>query len=554
MSVNVLNIKGERGLQGKPGLDGKDGKDGKDNDNKRYLSELPDNILDKIDSDSNQIIDNWSNPDAPESAIGMRGFSKALITPDGVLFSKSYGNYLYQGENEGDENVERPVTSSQTIAVASAGKPIFGMILLKLLSNNIISESDKLVDVIPEATVVNKFTIITLDEHLPNDGTFKNTVKDILEFGQTNYPDLSSNPVFMKMLEDSTDESIVFEGEKMYGKLVPIKRDILLSDCHSERSGHGFYDFIGQARVGACYFNMLKQAEAKYAENEETEPSNVYVRYNQGTGNANSFRRKSPTNNEYIKNYYSLPIWPGQIGNTCYGSEATCAAQAIAEKATGQDIAELLKIHVTGPLEMPDTGFFQDPEFAATHQSKDLPLVDLYIGPNKNKPHAALPVIVSQYAIYPSKNVGAYLHASLDDLLKFYQCILNEGIYNGKEIFTTSMLKTFLYDNEKLWNQGNSQFFNTSSLKFNGVETNLFKYGRMLQKDFGNTLSIDGYVPGGRSIIRWAGLWGYHWYLNNDNGLAGFVMPSVYYFGDGNRPAVVLVEEAELYYDGLKQI
>jgi CubicO group peptidase (beta-lactamase class C family) len=139
-------------------------------------------------------------------------------------------------------------------------------------------------------------------------------------------------------------------------------------------------------------------------------------------------------------NYYSpdnfLNHKPGFYRE--YSNIATGLAGYIIEVTTGQKLNAFSKQHIFTPLKMKDTGWFLS-EINLAHHSK------LY------ENQGGIPKVIPLYGLttYPDGGV----RTSVADLSKFFICLLNDGVYEGKRILEKESVDAMLQFQFTAFNQ-----------------------------------------------------------------------------------------------------
>lgn len=128
----------------------------------------------------------------------------------------------------------------------------------------------------------------------------------------------------------------------------------------------------------------------------------------------------------------SLRSEPGAI--VSYSGPGLTVAGRIVEVVSKQPLQRFLQDRLFGPLGMPDTSFFADPKKAArmasvyTREGQRTPLVKS--SENIMRPGAKL------------ANPAGGLYSTAEDMAKFHQLILNEGVWNGRRLLSKAACQT----------------------------------------------------------------------------------------------------------------
>lgn len=157
-----------------------------------------------------------------------------------------------------------------------------------------------------------------------------------------------------------------------------------------------------------------------------------------------------------VKALAKLPLGVQPQSAFFYGL-STDVLGAVIEVASGKKLDQYVQESILKPLDMADTYFFLPAE-------KSNRLAVMY-GETKSGRLERLPIISNGYNVnYPITGAKTYfsggsgLSSTVEDYAKFCQMILNEGIYNGKQIISAASVKAMTSNQIGDLNVGKNKF------------------------------------------------------------------------------------------------
>ena len=484
----------------------------------------------QVDTTVNAYINAFGgNGESATVSAGLRGVKVIVGNADGIVYSNSFGNYIYYTNETKTSKVTRPVAGNEVLAIASMGKPINALLILSLMNEGVLTSQMLLVDSLPAANIKNKFVIETWDQPTmepPSD--YKPTLAEMATVAADKYNVPTST--FGDITASTFKETIMFEDETLYSRFEPVRRNITLTDAISERAGFYYIAFDVEVRNLAAFHKLSTTSQ--------------YTAYSQVGANANSARRTSNSNTDYVSNYLNYPVWACQPGEFCYGSEGTAMSQVMAvdqynkKHQTQFTYQQLYEKYITTPLKMTGTGFLSDTDFGDSfNKNLDVPLVDYFLKSNTYTPVASFE---SPYVQYSFPNAGAFMHASSDDLSKFFLMLVQDGQVDGIQVIPKKVARAFrsislaaLYPEDmtndiKMQDQG----FKQSDIAGNGFSWGRsFRPKRVAPSSQSQTLYLSD------DMFSWGGIWGTRWAILDNQGAFVVIYPSAYGTTFEDQPA-----------------
>lgn len=206
------------------------------------------------------------------------------------------------------------------------------------------------------------------------------------------------------------------------GKLVPVKRDIMIKELLCMTSG-------------CVYPGMGTDAEKEMAKLFEKIDQKLYT-------------EEQMTTMEIVNAIGGCPLDFQPGAHWKYGTGADILG-GIVETVSGMKFSEFLKKEIFEPLEMKDTGFYVPEE----KQSRLAKVYDVVEGELQEFKTNHLGIRYTQKGAPAFESGGAGLVSTLDDYAKFAQMLMNRGEYQGKRLLQQATVEYLTHTELMPWQQ-----------------------------------------------------------------------------------------------------
>jgi methyl acetate hydrolase len=190
------------------------------------------------------------------------------------------------------------------------------------------------------------------------------------------------------------------------------------------------------------------------------------------------------------------------------------------EIASGQTLDRYFRDHITGPLDMNDTGF----SLNETQRARE---ASLHVRETSGR---LVPQPLEKQVTQTSFSGGGGIYSTAPDYLTLLQALLNGGSFRGAEILRPATVA--LMAENQIGNLEAGRMKTTNPALSNDVD---FFPGKRLRWGLGHMINLDPVTDGRKAgSLTWAGLFNTYYWIDPGMRIAGVIMMQILPFADGH--------------------